>query len=58
MKNSILIFSIALLLTACGGRNTVVNDLATDNPIQTSFDLTSVINDQVPDRLFYRVQLH
>jgi hypothetical protein len=50
MKKIITIFSMSLLLVACGSSNKSAssNDLATSNAIETSIDLTKVTEDKAP----------
>ncbi len=38
----------SILLASCGTTKTTVNDLATGNPIETSIDLTKVVDDKAP----------
>ncbi|WKK66384.1 peptidase M61 [Lutimonas zeaxanthinifaciens] len=49
MKHFLLIcFGLAFVLTSCGPAKTTGNDLAVNNPIETSIDLTKVQDDKVP----------
>ncbi len=48
MKNKILIPLAALAIISCGSPKIAVDDLATSNPIETSLDLTKVVDDKVP----------
>ena len=48
MKNFTAIFGLSIVLVACGPTKTKTNDLAVSNPIETSLDLTAVVNDRVP----------
>ena len=49
MKHFLLFcFGIALVLTSCGPAKSTGNDLASNNPIETSIDLTKVQDDKVP----------
>ncbi|NND53037.1 MAG: peptidase M61, partial [Flavobacteriaceae bacterium] len=47
MKRIISIFCISILLASCGSTKSI-NDLATDNPINTYIDLMAVTDDKVP----------
>ena len=47
MKKLLVSFGVAAILSACGSSNTV-NDLAVSNPINTTIDLTKVVDDKVP----------
>ncbi|TYA59083.1 M61 family metallopeptidase [Formosa maritima] len=48
MKKLIAIFGISMILVACGSSTKTSADLAVNNPIESSLDLTKVTNDQVP----------
>ncbi|MCA0932575.1 peptidase M61 [Lutimonas saemankumensis] len=49
MKHFLLIcFSMALVLASCGPAKSTGNDLAVNNPIETSINLTEVKDDKVP----------
>ena len=48
MKRIFSIFTLSLLLVACGSSKSKINDLATANPIASSINLSEVSNDKVP----------
>ncbi|WP_417291212.1 peptidase M61 [Corallibacter sp.] len=49
MKKALAIVGFSTLLVACGtSSKTGSNDLAVSNPIETSIDLTKVVNDKAP----------
>ena len=48
MKKLLSIFSISLLLVACGTSTKTADELAIKSPIVSTIDLTKVTNDQVP----------
>lgn len=48
MKNILTIAFIASMLLSCGSSSKVSNDLATQNPIVTSIDITKVTDDKLP----------
>ncbi|MFT4612597.1 MAG: hypothetical protein ACI9OT_001985, partial [Gammaproteobacteria bacterium] len=48
MKHILSTFTIGALLLSCGGSKSTVNDLATANPISTSINLSSVVEDRAP----------
>ncbi|WP_179344846.1 M61 family metallopeptidase [Winogradskyella ursingii] len=48
MKNYIAILGLSAILVGCGPAKPKVDDLAVNNPIETSLDLTAVKEDKVP----------
>ncbi len=48
MKHILSILSLSILLVACGPSKPKIDDSAANNPIQTTLDLTSVVEDKVP----------
>ncbi|SDS44750.1 Predicted metalloprotease, contains C-terminal PDZ domain [Formosa sp. Hel1_31_208] len=48
MKRILTTFAISALLVACGASKSTVNDLATANPIETSINLSAIIDDKAP----------
>ncbi|NNF85917.1 MAG: peptidase M61, partial [Winogradskyella sp.] len=48
MKHRIVILLITALFMACGTSKPVANDLAVNNPIASSLNLSEVVNDKVP----------
>ncbi|ALJ06882.1 peptidase M61 [Pseudalgibacter alginicilyticus] len=49
MKTRLLIATLAgVLLVNCSASKKAINDLATNNPVETSIDLTAVKNDKLP----------
>ncbi len=48
MKNYIAIFGLSAILISCGSAKPREDDLAVNNPIETTLDLTAVVNDKVP----------
>ncbi|NNL82144.1 MAG: peptidase M61 [Winogradskyella sp.] len=48
MKHRIVILLITALFMACGSSKPVANDLAVNNPIASSLNLSEVVNDKVP----------
>ncbi|NNK39429.1 MAG: peptidase M61 [Winogradskyella sp.] len=48
MKHRIVILLITALFMACGSSKPVANDLAVNNPIASSINLSEVVNDKVP----------
>ncbi len=48
MKNYIAILGLSALLVGCGSAKPKADDLAVNNPIETSMDLTAVKEDKVP----------
>ncbi|WP_028871283.1 peptidase M61 [Psychroserpens burtonensis] len=48
MKHILSTFTFGALLLSCGGSKSTVNDLATANPISTSINLSSVVEDRAP----------
>ncbi|GAB5563240.1 MAG: peptidase M61 [Winogradskyella sp.] len=48
MKNYLAIIGLSVVLAGCGSAKTNADDLAINNPIQTTLDLTKVTDDKVP----------
>ena len=48
MKNYVAILGLSAILMGCGSARPKVDDLAVNNPIQTTLDLTAVVDDKVP----------
>ncbi|MFP4846835.1 peptidase M61 [Winogradskyella sp. PE311] len=48
MKNYIAILGLSLIIVGCGSAKPKVDDSAANNPIETSLDLTAVVDDKVP----------
>jgi predicted metalloprotease with PDZ domain len=48
MKNYIAILGLSVVLVGCGSAKPKVDDSAVNNPIETSLDLTAVVDDKVP----------
>ena len=48
MKNYLAILGLSAILVSCGSAKPKVDDLAVNNPIQTTVDLTGVVDDKVP----------
>ncbi|WP_422104591.1 peptidase M61 [Winogradskyella sp.] len=48
MKNYVAILGLCAILMGCGSARPKVDDLAVNNPIQTTLDLTAVVDDKVP----------
>ncbi|NNE31333.1 MAG: peptidase M61 [Winogradskyella sp.] len=48
MKNYLAILGLSIILVGCGSAKPKVDDLAANNPIETSLDLTAVEDDKVP----------
>jgi len=48
MKSILSTILLSSLLMACGGTKTTTADLATQNPIETTIDLTKVVDDKAP----------
>ncbi len=48
MKKIFAIIGLATVFVACGPSSKTSNDLATQNPIKTTLDLTKVVDDKVP----------
>ena len=47
-KHTLTALFATILLASCGTTKTTVNDLATSNPIETSIDLSKVVDDKAP----------
>lgn len=48
MKKYIALFGLSLILVACGSAKPKIDDLATNNPIETALNLSAVKEDKVP----------
>ncbi|WP_299525532.1 peptidase M61 [Winogradskyella sp.] len=48
MKNYLATLGLSVILVGCGSAKPKIDDLAINNPIQTSLDLTAVVDDKVP----------
>ena len=48
MRNYLAIIGLSVVLAGCGSAKTNADDLAINNPIQTTLDLTKVTDDKVP----------
>lgn len=48
MKNYLAILGLSIILVSCGSAKPTISDLAVSNPIETSLDLTAVVDDKVP----------
>ena len=48
MKNYLAVLGISIVLVGCGPAKPKIDDLAVNNPIATTLDLTAVQNDKVP----------
>lgn len=48
MKNYIAILGLSTILVGCGSAKPKADDLAVNNPIETTLDLTAVVDDKVP----------
>ena len=48
MKKFLAILGLSVILVGCGSAKPTVNDLAVSNPIETTLDLTAVVDDRVP----------
>lgn len=48
MKNYLAVLGLSIILMSCGSAKPTISDLAVSNPIETSLDLTAVVDDKVP----------
>ncbi len=48
MKNYLAILGLSIILMGCGSAKPTLSDLAVSNPIETSLDLSAVVEDKVP----------